>query len=206
MRRATIFFTAVFILIITASCVGVFSRLFQTGTGDNQCVDQFCFQPRIVSYQDHLGKPENMGDNNFWISIKVRDTAVIQPDRIRDGKHVAERKEAGDRFKDRMLELFRFDSLVLRIGDEETSQLLLPDTSKYTPRDIDYLSYNFGQAIIPLDVYGLKAVFYYRYFGREDSSAGTDSVVYGMDRVESGVTLLGLKRVVPQRIIPQPEE
>ncbi|MCP4684955.1 MAG: hypothetical protein GY867_05835 [bacterium] len=206
MRLTTITMTVVLSLLIGSGCVGFYTRLFETRPGDFKCVDGFCFIPRVVSYQEHAGIPENMDDNNFWISIKIRDTATTGRGYSKDHSSAPEREEAAASFKNRMLKLFRFDSLVLRVGPEETPFLLLPDTTRYTPRDLDFLSFHFGDAIIPLATDSLRAVFYYRYFNGDNSPTPTDSVVYGMDRVETGEAFLGLKQLIPERGEPQSEE
>jgi len=203
MRLKSVFIVAALGLLLGSGCLGVYTRLFQPGLSDFHCLEEFCFYPRMVSYENHLGEPVNIADNNFWISMKIKDTTVNEPDYIKDRDHVKEREAIANRFKNRLLSLFRFDSLVLRIGDETERMLLLPDTSRYTPRDIDYLSFHFDQAIIPLETNGLKAVFYYRYSEREGSPTRNDSVVYGMGRVEKGESMLGLKQLIPPRETPK---
>lgn len=199
MRLKGVFIIVVVGLLLGAGCLGVYSRLFTPGVTAAGCIDEFCFIPRVVSYENHFGEPDNMDDNNFWISIKIRDTSVVEPEDIKDREHIAERETIADDFKSRMLTLFRFDSLVLRLDGEPVRMLLLPDTRRYTPRDIDYLSYHFEQAIIPLETSGLEAVFYYVYSGRDGSPARSDSLIYDMDRVETGESMLGLKKLIPPR-------
>ena len=199
MRLKGVFIVAVVGLLLGAGCLGVYSRLFTPGLKAAGCLDEFCFYPRVVSYENHFGEPENINDNNFWISVKIRDTSVVEPEEIKDREHIAERERIADDFKSRMLTLFRFDSLVLRLDGEPVHLRLLPDTRRYTPRDIDYLSYHFEQAVIPLETNDLEAVFYYDYSGREGSPPRSDSLVYEMDRVETGESMLGLKKLVPER-------
>lgn len=199
MQRTGILIAAVLGLTIISGCVGFYTRLFRTGPDDRQGLEEFLFEPRMVSFLNHMGEPDNIDDYNFWVSIKVRDTSIVEPKDINDKNHIAEREAMADRFKERVLSLFRFDSLMIRIGKAGTNPMFLPDTSRYTPRGVNYLSFQFGEAIIPQETDSLRAVFYYEFLGRDGSPPRFDSLVYVMDRYERGESMMGLKELIPAR-------
>jgi len=193
MRSTTILLLFAVTLTVLGGCSGWYSRYFELTEDSLHCNGDFCFYPRVVSYKDELGKPDTYGDHGYWISIKVYDTSIVQPKNIREEDQTENRLGLADIFKDRLISTIRFDSLVLRLVPQDTTIMVEPDTSRYTPRDIDYLSYNFGKVTIPQKTGSLSAVFHYRILDESTSLPSSDSVLFDLVRVEeqnSGLPIL----------------
>jgi hypothetical protein len=152
----------------------------------------------VVSYKNEFGEPDTFGEHGYWISIKVYDTSVVAPEDIREEGQKEKRTNMAGLFKDHMLETMRFDSLIIRLTPQDTSISVSPDTSRYTPRDIDYLSYNFGKVIIPEETETLVAVFHYRVIDESTNLPSPDSVLFDMVRIEERTTIPGLQDIVGQ--------
>ncbi|MCP4678672.1 MAG: hypothetical protein GY854_24810 [Deltaproteobacteria bacterium] len=204
MRATTIFLLFAIALTVLGGCTGWYSRYFERTENSLQCTGEFCFHPRIVSYKDEFGEPDALNEHGFWISVKVYDTSIVQPKDIREGDQVANRRGLADIFKDRLVKLIRFDSLTLLLTPQDTTIMVRPDTSRYTPRDIDYLSYHFGKVTIPEATTGLSAAFHYRMLDDSPLHPSIDSVVFDLVRVEEKAAVPVLQKLV--RPTEEPEE
>ncbi|MBD3256977.1 hypothetical protein GF377_00995 [candidate division GN15 bacterium] len=180
-------------------CATFHTRMFEDRSQTPKCVDEFCFAPRIVAFQDVFGEqPVGRESHGFWTTIKIYDTSIdasmYLDDDMASAIDLEERNRRSDAFKDRMLGLFRMDSLALVLGDDVERVVVLPDTSKYEPRDVNYISYFFGRVDIPPPVAELDAVFYY---SRTDNSGMShDSLSYLMHRVEESAFAGGVDDVI----------
>ncbi len=201
MRATTIFLLFAITLTVLGGCTGWYSRYFERTDDSLHCAGNFCFSPRVVSYKDEFGEPDSFGEHGYWISVKVYDTSIVQPKDIREGDQVANRRGLADVFKDRLLRLIRFDSLTLHLTPQDTTIMVRPDTSRYTPRDIDYLSYHFGKVTIPEETTGLLAAFHYQTLDESVSQTSSDYVLFDLVRVEE-------KAAVPvlQKLVGEPED
>ncbi len=184
MRATTTFLLFAIALTVLGGCSGWYSRYFKRTDDSLHCTGDFCFSPRVVSYRDVLGEPDTYGEHGYWISIKVYDTSIVQPKHIREEDQRANRLGLANAFKARLVGSIRFDSLTLRLTPQDTSIMVRPDTARYTPRDIDYISYNFGKVTIPAKTTNLSAVFHYRMLDRSVSQTSSDSVLFDLVRVE----------------------
>lgn len=198
MRSTTTLLLVAAAVTFLAGCTGWYSRYFERTDNSLQCTGKYCFSPRVVSYKDEFGEPDTYGEHGYWISIKVYDTSVVQPKDIWKEDQKTVRTGLADVFQDRLVKLIRFDSLVLRLSPQNTTIAVKPDTARYTPRDIDYISYNFGKVIIPRETGGLMAVFHYQIIDESAALPSPDSVLFDMVRIEEREAIPALRGLVGQ--------
>lgn len=186
-----------------SSCAQFHTRLFQQKSDQAHCFRQYCFYPRIVAYEDIFGpEPEGKSDNGFWTTIKVYDTTINaaryhHSDSVKN-VDTERRRMLGDEFKTRMIETIRMDSLVLVLPDNDEKIIVYPDTSRYEPRDVNYISYFFGRVTIGPTVDQLDAVYYYSYLGGDDDnrSVESQSASFAMERIEESGLVGGIEEVL----------
>jgi hypothetical protein len=174
----------VLFLAAITGCSTYHTRLFELPEKQQTCIDQYCFVPRITAYEYAEDKSNWMNEHGFWISLRVQDKSIDVPRNPNRSNYSVKRDSLADIFKERITTLFHVDSLVLHpfSGGEQIGAL--PDTSKLFPRGIDFVTYQFGRVIIPIETSRVKAVFHYSTHELAGRTTWQDSVLFEMDRKE----------------------
>ncbi len=184
MRRKALFGLLILIAHVIAGCSQYHTRLFFLTDSDRQkCVQEFCVFPRIVVFKDVFGSyPEK--DNGYWTSLKVYDVSAREYDVKPPAADPRAREEQGTEFLHRTLDRFYVDSVALNFLPMEERFVVPADSSKYTPRDIDFLSFNFGKVEIPRYVDSIQAVFYYHVRPLDQEQVRQDSLSFRLRKIE----------------------
>lgn len=168
---------------ITAGCTPLSSKYFEASTAERICEGKYCFVPRIVAYMNIRGDATERANDNFWMSLKVYDTIPAPPDSSQLLSNMDVRRSVADEFRERVLSDIRMDSVVLRVveGRSIWSVSVAADERKYEPRDVNYLSFNFGSLVVGDTVKVVDFVFHYQHL--QPGGNQPDSVVFPMERI-----------------------
>jgi hypothetical protein len=163
-------------------------------------VDNYCFYPRVVAFENQQAWSDILEEDGFWTSLKIYDTTITPPADITAPENRALREDLAQEYLADVLSTFRFDSVALigleretysdyRGGSSVSSEsdvdwrlVEVVDTSTYAPRDVNYISVNFGKLEIPREITELQGVFYYEELTGNPGSS--DSLVILLDRIE----------------------
>jgi len=174
----------VLLLIAVTGCSTYHTRLFELPEKQQTCIDQYCFVPRIVAYEYAEDDSNWMNEHSFWISLRVQDKSIDVPRNPNTRDYSAKRDSLADTFKEKITTLFHIDSLVLHPLSSEEQIPALPDTTRLSPRGIDFVTYQFGRVTIPIETSRVKAVFHYSTHNPAGRTTEQDSVMFEMDRIE----------------------
>jgi len=174
----------VLLLAAITGCSTYHTRLFELPEKQQTCFDQYCFVPRITAYEYAEDESNWMNEHGFWISLRVQDKSIDVPGNPNRSDYSARRDSLADDFMEKITMLFHVDSLVLHplSGGEQIAAL--PDTSRLSPRGIDFVTYQFGRVIIPIETSRVKAVFHYSTHEPAVRTTRQDSVMFELDRKE----------------------
>jgi len=173
------------LLIVVTGCSTYHTRLFELPGKQRTCIDQYCFVPRIVAFE-HAEEDSNwMNVHGFWISMRVQDKSIDVPNNPNTRDYSTIRDSLANIFKERITTLFHVDSLLLHLLSSGEQIPARPDTTRFSPRGIDFVTYQFGKVIIPIETSRVKAVFHYSTHDPSGRTTEQDSIVFKMDRIES---------------------
>jgi len=149
------------------------------------CRGDFCFVPRVVAYRDVFGNQPVVQEHGYWTALRVVNYGIVNEREFSyDQEDQILRDSLAAGFLRRTLETLRADSVSLHLlpGREVVTASL--DASKFSPRDIHFLTFNFGKLQIPPTTQSCKAVFHLTFMDPAGNSSRSDSVEFTMDRVE----------------------
>jgi hypothetical protein len=180
------------LLLIALTCVGCargYTRLFQPVAPDQILVDNYRVYPRVTAFRNAPESTARLIGQDFWTSLRVYDT-TIQAGDLSDSTYLLRRDSLALEFLKTALTRFVVDSLVLKFSPDSTRLPLAPDLTRFTPRDVNYFSYNFGKITIPLNISAIRAVFFYRLYTAEGEFVRGDTVAVPMVRIERNQMLV----------------
>ncbi len=198
LQHPSLALSVIFLALFVTGCSTYHTRLFELPDKQQTCIDQYCLVPRIVAYEYAEDDSNWMDEHGFWISLRVQDKSIDVPRNPNRRDYFAKRDSLADAFKVRITTLFHVDSLVLHSLSDMVQIPALPDTTRLSPRGIDFVTYQFGRVMIPMETSRLKAVFHYSTHDPAERTTKQDSVMFEMDRIE--LHRKDVKRTTPTRL------
>ncbi len=188
MQWKALFGILIMVALTAAGCAQFHTRMFATASNSQDIyIDRYRVFPRLVVFKDVFGKKYDVYDHGYWASLKVYDTSVIV-NAVPPAQADPELRSAeGDRFLQTTLSRLSVDSLLIYPYPTEEQFAVPIDTSRYTPRDVNYLSFNFGKVDIPIETYKLDGTFFYRITGFNGATEEAGTVTFTMTKVEEHV-------------------
>lgn len=171
----------VLVLLSLCGCSVYMSRYFERADTNEIRLDQYRLLPRIFAYQEEKTSSPRVSRGTFTVTIRVEDVASsIDEYEWRYGQYATD--SLADRFLRQVEEKFVVDSLKLSQSPGSNASIkLLPDRTNYSPRREDFLTFRFGETVIPRETEALRVVL---YVTRPGPSPILDSTVFPMRRVE----------------------
>ena len=185
MNARNVLFFLLSCALLAQGCAVYNSRYYYQDPPRPHYIAGLSIAPRVFAYQNQHGDSAEWKEvDSFQVSFRITDT-TFRPVDVDLHKTDGERRVDADAFRKRVFSLFRIDSVVFQDRDREMGYLEtgLPDTTRYVPQAVNYLTVHFGYINLPDSVGNLRAVVHLMRLDPKLSSL-QDSAVFDLVREE----------------------